>query len=386
MDSQPSSSLLLPEEEQRQLRVVYAADDEQRGDRIDDRETVRTGRPSNSGGAGDLTRRGRRRKFVTRHHLESGAGEPSKGVAHVREEMARALQTLRGVDAGGPSTSHGGSVEVLGRERIAEAIGAAGVRGTPVTGPSGEIPLVSQGPARPVTVGSGRHALVLDAGMIDMINKSSAGGRSGHAAVGASRGHGGRDRRGGRKRQPVRRRQGLAALGGLQQSKLRRTVHTPLSSRILTREGTTVDNGTPNKSLDAFVSQLQAPSPDQAPVRVRMRAPTSLAEQANTLGPRLQFDASNARGVSTLRVRVLRAEREHGKYIVLCHCEHPMGVFEGHQVLVVTNQIVGLEDVREGAGLILNKPWLVLGGLEVETNIPALFPLHEITWTGAECV
>ena len=38
------------------------------------------------------------------------------------------------------------------------------------------------------------------------------------------------------------------------------------------------------------------------------------------------------------------------------------------------------------AGLILNKPWLVLGGLEVETNIPALFPLHEITWTGAECV
>lgn len=383
MDSQPSSSLLLPEEEQRQLRVVYAADDQQRSERIDGRETRRTGRPSDAGEAGDLARRGRRRKFITRHHLESGAGEPAQGVAHVREEIDRALQTFRGMEAGGQSTSHGGGVEVQGLERFVDEMGVIGVRGTPVTGPSGEMPQASQGP---VTVGTGPHALVLDAGMIDMVNKSAAGRRHRYTGANAGKGRGGRDRRGGGKRQPVRRREGLAALGGPQQSKLRRTVHTPLSSRILAQEDTHVESGTPNKSLDAFVSQLQAPSPDQAPVRVRMRAPTSLAEQANTLGPRLHFDASNARGVSTLRVRVIRAERENGKFKCLCHCEHPMGVFEGHLVLMVTNQIVGLEEVREGAGLILNKPWLVLGGLEVEeTKIPALFPLHPVTWAGAEC-
>ena len=65
-----------------------------------------------------------------------------------------------------------------------------------------------------------------------------------------------------------------------------------------------------------------------------------------------------------------------------------MGVFDGHLVLVVTNQVEGLEDVREGSGLILNKPWLVLGDLEVDQkNIPCLFPLHSriVTRTGAEC-
>jgi hypothetical protein len=383
MDAQPGSSLLLPDEEQRQLRVVYAADDQQRSERVDGGETRRAGpSSSNAGAAGDLARRGRRRKFVTRHHLESGAAEPAREGAHVREEIDRALQTFRGMDTRMPSTSHAGSVEVQGRERFLDSLGVAGVRGTPVTGPSGEMPPASQGP---VTVGAGPHALVLDAGMIEMINKSASGRRSGNTGAKTGRGRGGRDRGGG-KRQPVRRREGLAALGGAQQSKLRRTLHTPLSGKILAQEDTPVESGTPNKSLDAFVSQLQAPSPDQAPVRVRMRAPTSLAEQANTLGPRLHFDASNARGVSTLRVRVIRAERENGKFKCLCHCEHPMGVFEGHLVLMVTNQIVGLEEVREGAGLILNKPWLVLGGLEVEeTKIPALFPLHPVTWAGAEC-
>lgn len=386
MDAQPGSSLLLPDEEQRQLRVVYAADDQQRSERVDGGETRRAGpSSSNAGAAGDLARRGRRRKFVTRHHLESGAAEPAREGTHVREEIDRALQTFRGMDTRMPSTSHAGSVEVQGRERFLDSLGVAGVRGTPVTGPSGEMPPASQGP---VTVGAGPHALVLDAGMIEMINKSASGRRSGNTGAKTGRGRGGRDRGGG-KRQPVRRREGLAALGGAQQSKLRRTLHTPLSGKILAQEDTPVESGTPNKSLDAFVSQLQAPSPDQAPVRVRMRAPTSLTEQVNSLGPRLQFDASNARGVSTLRVQVIRAERENSKFKSLCHCEHPMGVFDGHLVLVVTNQVEGLEDVREGSGLILNKPWLVLGDLEVDhqKNIPCLFPLHSriVTRTGAEC-
>ena len=237
----------------------------------------------------------------------------------------------------------------------------------------------------PVTIGEGRHALVLDASMLQMIHNSSA-----RRAPGASRGRGRGGRRGaGLGVGAIRRREGLA--GGRPHQHKGGHNSRSLSSKLLAKtQGETAvaeadaDGVTPPKGgLDAFVSQLQAPSPDQASLRIRMRAPTSLAQQVSTLEPRLQFDASNTRGVSTLRLTVLRSEKEHGKVKCVCHCDHAMGVFEGETALVVMNQTLELGEVEEGTGLILNKPWLVLEGQVADgVTMPAVFCLGDVSRVG----
>ena len=375
---QPSqnTSYLLPENDRvnGQLRVVYEDDGYGRSELSggDERKNRRR--------SAETARRGRRRKFVTRHHLDEGDSEEGRGQGD-GVDIGRALRDLRGgFGMGvGPSTSNGSSVEVQGRERLTGMSGVkqaaqANMRTMPTMTPAtqGFTQELTRGP---ITMGSGRHALVLDASMVQMINASTASvGRGG----GADRrgGRGARSAPGGRNPNKVRRREGM------RRSAQNPHVQNPLSSKLLAQkpeEGRSFQE-TPNRSLDAFVSQLQAPSPDRAPVRVRMRAPTSLAQQASTLQPRLQFDATNARGVSTLRLRVREVEEEYGKIKCLCQCDHPMGVFEGETALVVMKQTVELGEVREGVGLILNKPWLVLeGNLEDGLTLPAVFCLGDVS-------
>ena len=421
-----AESSLLPENDRlnRQLRVGYA-DDDYEGMPLRDGSERRPDRRSSA----ETARRGRRRKFVTRHHLDGGdgggdgGGEGGGGVGggggggghgedgEEREdggwglggldgrdggaaglEVGRALQNLqRGMDGGRgglgasmsrPSMSAGGSVEVQGRERLVVGGGASGSMPGTISGTQAQRAF-TQGP---VTIGEGRHALVLDASMLQMIHNSSA-----RRAPGASRGRGARRGVRGAGVGTIRRREGLA--GGRPHQQKGGHNSRSLSSKLLAKtQGETADADAdaeadgltpPKGGLDAFVSQLQAPSPDQASLRIRMRAPTSLAQQVSTLEPRLQFDASNTRGVSTLRLTVLRAEKEHGKVKCVCHCDHAMGVFEGETALVVMNQTLELGEVEEGTGLILNKPWLVLEGQVADgVTMPAMFCLGDVSRVG----
>jgi hypothetical protein len=331
--SQQTESLLLAGE---QLRVVYAADDDFRSQDSEDGRSTRLD---------DTARRGRRRKFVTRHHLEAGA--PADGG---RADIDRVLEHVRrGVDIeyDEASTSQR-SVELRGRERVAGSV--------PVPSPAARLAAV-QGPVR---MGTGEHALVVDAKMMHMIQMASST-RDNVRPVAARRG-------GGRQKQPIRRRH----LGVPRQ---RETLSHKLVTQFVEEDG--VNNVTPTQVLDAFVSQLPAPSPDQASLRVRMRAPATLTQQLHTLQPRLQLATTMSKGVTTLRMRVHRVAKEHGKLKCLCRCDNSMGVFEGETALVVTRQASGLDMLGADAEIILNKPWLVLEGRMDGEALPLLLCLGD---------
>jgi hypothetical protein len=324
-----------------QVRVVYAPDEEIRSEYTEGRQSVRH----------QDARRGRRRAFVIRHHVRDGPPE-GPGV-----KIDRVIQNVRrGVDLPEGSASFG-SAEVQCEERAV----------------NGDLSRHSQSSPSPPTetrvkMGTGGHALFVDSYMMSMVQKSSSR-REKTSQVGPSS----LGPRGGRRgaRPPSRRR---SVMDGRDKSN-RGLGHKLLSQ--LADADLDVNNSTPNQVLDTFVSQIPAPSPDSVSKRIRMRPPVTLAQQVNTLDARLKFEANVSRGVSTLKLEVLRMDKEHGKLKCLCKCDHPMGVFEGKRAISVMKQSPDLGDIHPGASIIINKPWFILDGLVDGATVPMIFCLGD---------
>ena len=344
--SQPMTESVLPQDD---VRVGYAEDS------IDD---FREGSDS---GSGDQLERGqavpgerrRQRAFAIRHHyMDDSLGNDNQvpAVNVLQDVMRQVGVSHQRVDVVPPSPS---SVEVQG------ALRAHSTSHMPQSGP--------------VTMGGGQHAVVVDADMMSMLGQVPSPRTAAYNTATT----------------PARQKRRQNPMGQQTMTRRRVGVHSRLAS---------LSTQTNSQNLQDFVSAIPAPSPIDVS-RYRMRTPSTLKQQVETLDSRLQYlSSAQGRSVSTLMLTVLSVAIEQGKMKCLCHCESPMGVFHGPKVIIISPFNPDLADLAHHQSLretkiVVSKPWLVVGDDEdkdkecvdnnngskkIKTNFPILLCLGGI--------
>lgn len=300
-----------------------------------------------------VARRGRRRAFAIRHHEMEGKGDVDGGV---REELEHVMQQVGGLGTDGGIASlqqDGDDGSVCQPLHIGASMDSKG--GTSLDDCEGRS--IHTGPQVGVRMGSGGHALTVDAKMMAMMSRSSK--RTGRSATPSL------------KIQPKRRRQQKS-----QQTTTRRQRRSHgLGERLLATQldPTAVQNSSP---MQEFISAVPAPS-QIAPSRTRMRAPATLTQLADSLEERLQVLASTRTGssVSTLKLRIKSVHTEYGKMMCRCSCDAPMGLLRDHFVVAVMRYMTDLDDLvssNQGASMIDDQDNTTIGGHEIIVNKPWL--------------
>jgi len=311
--SQPITESVLPQDD---ARVGYAADS------IDD---FRDESDSDSGprlerGQAVSGERRRHRAFAIRHHYmdDSVGNDKQVPVGNVLQDVMRQVGVShQRIDDVSPSPS---SVEVQGGLRAQ----STGVR--PQSGP--------------VTMGGGQHAVVVDADMMSMLGQVPSPRTTVSNTVSTPA-------RQKRRQSPV-----------VRQAVTRRRGGGP--SRLAS-----LSTQTNSQNLQDFVSAIPAPSPIDVS-RYRMRTPSTLKQQVDTLDSRLQYlSSAQGRSVSTLMLKVLSVAIEQGKMKCFCYCESPMGVFDGHKVIIISPFNPDLADIAHQQSvpetkIVVSTPWLIV--------------------------
>lgn len=314
MEHQPEGSVGFSD-----LKVGYATDDhhESPGDDV----TPNDGR-----------RQKRRRTFLIRHHhVQESVDQEGEGV----EDAVR--RACRLPDLGEMSPNHSMS-SVEGIPNI-NRFSSPNATASPGQRDGVQEDQTLQDGERVVSVGVGGYRVDVDTDMMNMVQQSQRTVKS------------------------------------TPQKPRRRQQQTPKSrQRMRSRLGhmSAAHGGPETPSVQNLISNIPAPSPSDAG-RSRMRTPSNLAKQADALDARMQYLASSGgKLLSTLKLTVLRTVMEQGKMKSLCHCEDPLGVFRGSQIIVISSFV---PDLAQDEAIVVNKPWLVL---DDNDNVPIMICLGHI--------
>lgn len=286
-----------------------------------------------------VARRGRRRAFAIRHH-QVDTGGPRELVGQggdVRLELEQVMQQVGGLEGQGVALSDGDVYNP------SHHVGSTLMAGEGI---------VQQ--EHPLKMGTGAHALTVDANLMSMVLSSKKHDLSMKPIT---------------KPKPKKRRQQAKS------TPVGRRKSSGLGDRILSTQIDPPNGGTASPMQD-FMSTVPAPS-QIVQSRARMRAPATLTQLADSLDDRLCVLASTRSGntVSTLKLHLRTVHMAQGKMMCRCLCENPMGVLSGHDVIVVMRCISEMaalvsdssslgETTRttDGHEIIVSKPWLILDG------------------------